>query len=163
VKPGSWGTPGTAEGVYRGRSLSYKTYSHGKTNYNASAYALSAKQNWYTQITLSLNNHPGRGITLWKKGLTDRAIKQLGDQIGDEHFDQQFFVHASPKRFLNIMLDSSTLRKKILQAHWPRGTTLSIKGNQLTFEMKDREMEITGVISLFDLLCDVAEAVEEVE
>ena len=162
VKPGSWGTPGNAEGIYRGRSLSFKTYSHGKTQYNASAYALSARKSWYSQIILSLENQPGRAITLWKKGLTDRAINQLGDQIGDEQFDKQFFAHESHKDFLNSMLDSSELRNQILKAHWPRGSNLTINENYLRFEMKDRQVETAGLISLFDLLCDVAEAVEKV-
>jgi hypothetical protein len=37
-----------------------------------------------------------------------------------------------------------------------------IRNKNLTFEMKAREVDIRGVISLFDLLCDVAEAVEAV-
>jgi hypothetical protein len=162
VKQGSWSLPGYARGDYRGRWLSFNTFSHEETNYNASAYALSVKKIWYTNVTLSVENQPNRGMTLWKKGFTDQSIKSLGISIGDERFDKTFIAHGNPKAFLVNVLNSPQLRKKILQANWPRGSTLVINGKYLTFEMKDREVAIGGLISLFDLLCDIAEVVEQV-
>lgn len=162
VKQGSWGTPGSAKGNYRGRQLRLKTYTHEETNYNGSAYALSTKKTWYTHITLSVDNQSNRSMTLWKKGLADRVFKSLGDRIGDERFDNMFIAQGSPEGYLANVLNSPELRKTILQAHWPRGSILMIRGNNLTFEMKAREVVIGGIISLFDILCDVAEAVEKV-
>jgi hypothetical protein len=162
VTPGSWSTPGSAKGNYRERRLKLKTYSHDETNYNRSAYALSTKKTWYTHVALSVDNQPNRDMTLWKKGFADRACKSFGDRIGDERFDNTFIAHGNPEGFLANVLNSPELRKTILKAHWPRGATLMLRNKHLTFEMKAREVDIRGVISLFDLLCDVAEAVEAV-
>jgi hypothetical protein len=79
--------------------------------------------------------------------------------VGDDEFDQAFLLRGRPEGFVARVFASLDLQQRI-----PRlrpGTGLMLVGTELWLEEPGLERDIGYLQFAFDLLCDIAERVEE--
>jgi len=79
-------------------------------------------------------------------------------QTGDELFDRQFSISSKPQSFAAAVLVLPDLRQRLL--HLRENTTIEFKGGQLSLERAALEWDEAYLHFLFDLLCELADAVE---
>ncbi|MEJ5202120.1 MAG: hypothetical protein WHV66_07780, partial [Anaerolineales bacterium] len=71
--------------------------------------------------------------------------------------DKRFIIKSAPESFAVRLFLNSSIRERFLQA---KSVNLSVDGNTLTFEQPGVLTKIPYLQFLFDLLVDLAEAVE---
>jgi len=78
-------------------------------------------------------------------------------QIGDEDMDRRFIIKSKPENFAASLLTAGGLRQKLLEA---RSLNIELDGRELHFEQIGLLTNVDYLRSVFDLLSDVAGAVE---
>lgn len=78
----------------------------------------------YARITILIKNRPNCSLEIERKNIFSRdRIK-----IGDPSFEEIFVISSQSEEFARRMLASTTLRKKLIKAHFDH---LSIKGEEI--------------------------------
>ena len=139
-------------GAYRGRALTLDTFTRRSGEHSTT----------YTRIVVPVNNASSLRLTLYEQGLLSEIGKLLGAQdiqTGDPELDRRFIIKGQPEDVIVRLLTSGGLYDKLLQA---RSLNLRVEGGQVRFEKRNIESDVDYLQSLFDLLSDLAEAVERV-
>lgn len=118
-------------GTYWGRTLTLET-------------SLAA-QDPYMRIVLSLNNPSNGYLSLRRRTFEHKA------------FDRQFTIESSPENLSNNLFASDSLCQRLLRVKLLR--SVKMEGQELYFEGAVTE-NVRYLRSLFNLLSDLAEAVE---
>jgi hypothetical protein len=149
---GLWGLQLCVTGTYRGRSLTLDTFTRG-------GGADSAPTS-YTRIVIFVNNQSHFYLALYEESVFSKIGKLFGAQdiqIGDEEIDRRFMIKGQPESVIVSLIATSGLRQKLLEA---RSLNLEMDGRELYFEEQGVEMDVNYLRFLFDLLSDMAEAIE---
>jgi hypothetical protein len=139
-------------GTYRGRSLTLDTFTRG-------GGADSAPTS-YTRIVIFVNNQSHFYLALYEESVFSKIGKLFGAQdiqIGDEEIDRRFMIKGQPESVIVSLIATSGLHQKLLKA---RSLNLEMDGRELYFEEQGVEMDVNYLRFLFDLLSDMAEAIE---
>lgn len=140
-------------GIYRGRSLTMFSFKQGKSQVPS------------TQIELVVNNKIGatlrlRGPFKADEAMSDRIISQMFEaaearQFGD---NQRFFIRSRPVHLITTMFRPGSLRTKLLQLE--NLVNIELEGQTLYLNQLGVLGDIEYLHCLFDLLSDLAEAIE---
>jgi hypothetical protein len=139
-------------GAYRGRALTLDTFTRRSGEHSTT----------YTRIVVPVNNASSLRLELYEQGLLSEIGKLLGAQdiqTGDQELDRRFIIKGQPEDAIVRLLTSGGLYDKLLQA---RSLNLRVDGGQVRWEKRNVESDVDYLQSLFDLLSDLAEAVERV-
>jgi hypothetical protein len=147
---GGFFSPIRVTGMYRGHGLVLDTFtrSSGKSSQT------------YTRIVLSANNPSDLSLAIYEEGVMSKIGKALGMQdiqLGDADLDQRFIIKGRPEEAIVNLLAFGSLRQKLLDA---RSLNLALDGQQVHFEERGVELDIGRLQFLFDLMSDLAEAIE---
>lgn len=137
-------------GTYHGHSLTLDTFTRGS----------GKSRTTYTRIVLFVNNQATAYLALYEEGVFSKIGKFFGMQdiqIGDEELDRRFIIKSRPENFAASLLLAGGLRQKLLET---RPLNIELDGRELHFEQVGVLMNVDYLRSLFDLLSDVAGAVE---
>jgi hypothetical protein len=152
-EPGSLlGHPPYVKGKYRGHELTLDTFRRGSGRNSTT----------YTRIILFVNNQSNLYLTLYEESVFSKIGKLFGAQdiqVGDEEIDRRFMIKGQPEDSVTRLLTPISLRQKLLEA---RSVNLEVDGRELHFEKKGEESDVNYLQFLFDLLSDLAEAVERI-
>ena len=102
---------------------------------------------------------------IWKffffGGVFSKIFRWKVVQIGDEHFDKQIIIRSKPKNFATQALSSTELRKRLWE---PLGAgNIKVSGQKLSYRDFDIVTDVEYLQTLFDTLCELAEAIENVD
>jgi len=141
-------------GNYRGRALRLDAFAR---RYGASDVTR------YTRIVLAVNNRAGVVLTLRREGVLSPIAKALGAEdirLGDEEVDRRFLIQSRPATFAAELFTSRELRQRLLQIRALH--LVAVNGTELRFEQVEVgiEKDVDYLLSLFDLLSDLAEQLE---
>ncbi len=150
LEPGGIFSPMRVTGYYRGRPLTLDTFtrSSGKSSTT------------YTRIRLGVNNPPALSLAIYDENVLSKIGKALGMQdvqTGDDELDRRFTIKGQPEPVIARLLTSIGLRQKLLEA---RSLHVEVKDRELHFEQRGAESNADHLQFLFDLLSDLAEAVD---
>ncbi len=145
-------SPIRVTGTYRGHGLILDTFtrSSGKNSQT------------YTRILLSANNPSNLALAIYEEGVMSKVGKALGMQdiqVGDADLDRRFIVKGRPEDAVVNLFAFGNLRQRLLDA---RSLNLTLNGDQVRFEARGVELDIGRLQSLFDLMSELADAVEKV-
>jgi len=136
-------------GTYRGRHLKLDT--HQVQEPPSGEYDQGVTYT-FTRTTISVNAPPEAELSLSAK-----FILGGGELVGDKQFDRQFVIKSQPKGLAAKVFASPELRQHAFQT---RSTKFKLAHRELIWSKSDVEPDVEYLHSVFDLLCDVAEAVE---
>lgn len=148
--PGSFLRNPSVAGTYRGRNLTLDSFMRGS----------GKNRTTYTRIVTSVNNLTQLSMKVYQETVFSKVGKLLGGQdikIGNEQFDQRYIIRGQPEMDVVLLLSSIGLQQKLLQ---DRTFNFDLKGSELYFEKRGIEKNVDQLQRVFDLLCDIAEAVE---
>jgi len=149
-EPGGLLSPMRVTGTYRGRPLTLDTYtrSSGKSSTT------------YTRIRLGVNNPSALSLAIYDENVLSKLGKALGMQdiqVGDDELDRRFTFKGQPQPVIASLLTSIGLRQKLLEA---RSVHVEVKGQEVYWQQRGAESNADYLQFLFDLLSDLAEAVD---
>ena len=149
-EPGALFSPMRVTGTYRGRPLALDTYtrSSGKSSTT------------YTRIRMSVNNPSALSLAIYDENVLSKLGKVLGMQdiqVGDDELDRRFTFKGRPEPVLASLLTSAGLRQKLLEA---RSVHVEANGQEVYWQHRGAESNADYLQFLFDLLSDLAEAVD---
>lgn len=149
-EPGGFlGSP-RVTGAYRGHSLTLDTFTRGA----------GKNQHVYTRIVLFVNNQDNAYLALYRESVFSKIGKFFGMQdiqVGDEDLDRKFIIKSRPENFAASLLLIGNLRQQLLEAG---AVNIELDGRELHFEQLGVLTNQEYLRSLFDLLSDLAAAVE---
>lgn len=79
--------------------------------------------------------------------------------LGDAAFDQGFLLRGRPAEFVAAVLAPADLRQRLLQLR--SGTGLVLRAEDLLLQRHGLERDVEYLHFVLDLLCDLAERIEE--
>ena len=143
-------SPMRITGAYRGHALTLDTFtrSSGKSSTT------------YTRIRMSVNNPSALSLAIYDENVLSKLGKALGMQdvqVGDDELDRRFTFKGQPEPVLASLLTSVGLRQKLLEA---RSVHVEAKGQEVYWQHRGAESNADYLQFLFDLLSDLAEAVD---
>jgi hypothetical protein len=144
-EPGGVLSPMRITGTYRGHLLTLDTFT---------------QRNTYTRIILSVNNPSALTLAIYDGNVLSKIGKALGKQgiqVGDDELDQRFTFKGQPETVIVGLLTSISLRQKLLEAG---SLHVDVKDRELHFEQRGEESNADRLQFLFDLLGDLAEAID---
>lgn len=150
--PGSFFKRPSAAGTWHGRALRLFTTVSGTPG--------SGSSTTYTVITLSLNNLKSITLTMSEESLFRQvASLMLGEnvQIGVEAFDKRFRIQCNPPEAAPAIFLQNNLHIRLLQT---RSLRITVNGGELRYQHVNVETDKNHLLFLFDLLDDLAAAVE---
>lgn len=151
LQPGGFfGENNVVSGVYRSHYLRLDTFSRGS----------GKSRSHYTRIVLAIQNPAGVALELYQEGIFSRMGKALGMQeiqTGDEELDRRFMIKGEPQTTVVGLLTSIGLRQKLMEARAPH---IQVRGQEVYYEKRGIETNIDTLNFLFDLLSDLAQAVD---
>lgn len=150
--PGTFFKRPSAMGAWRGRALHLFTRTTGTPGDGTSTT--------YTVITLSLNNSKGIVLTLGEEGLFRQVASLMlteNARIGVEAFDKRFKIHCQPPAAAASIFMQNNLPVRLMSAPSLR---IEVRGNALEYRQVNVEAEQARLLWLFELLGDLAAAVE---
>jgi hypothetical protein len=139
-------------GVYRRRLLTLDTFTRSSGRHSVT----------YTRLVVTVSNTSGLGLALYEQGLLSQVGKLLGMQdiqVGDEELDRRFVIKGQPEAAIVNLLTFGGLRQSLLQA---RSLNINVEGQHVRFEKKGGESDVDYIQFLFDLLSELAAAVERI-
>ena len=142
--------PMRVAGNYRGRPLTLDTF----TRHNGK------NSTTYTRIQLGTNNPCALSLAIYDENVLSKLGKALGMQdiqTGDDELDRRFTIKGQPEPVIASLLTSVGLRQKLLEA---RSVHVEVKGQQVYWQQRGAESNADYLQFLFDLLSDLAEAVD---
>lgn len=137
-------------GTYRSHSLTLETFTRGT----------GKSRTTYTRIVLFVNNQTGAYLALYEEGFFSKIGKFFGMQdiqIGDEELDQRFIIKSRPESYAAGLLRVGGLRQRLMEM---RPLNIELDGRELHFEQVGVLKNLDYLRSLFDLLSDLAGAIE---
>jgi hypothetical protein len=149
-EPGGLFSPMRITGTYRGHPLTLDTFTR-RSGKNSTTY---------TRIMLSVNNPSALTLAIYDENVLSKVGKALGMQdiqVGDDELDRRFTIKGQPEPVIAGLLTSIGLRQKLLEA---RSLHVDVKDRELHFEQRGAESNADHLQFLFDLLSDLAEAVD---
>jgi len=142
--------PMRVAGNYRGRSLTLDTFTrHSGKNSTT-----------YTRIQLGTNNPCALSLAIYDENVLSKLGKALGMQdiqTGDDELDRRFTIKGQPEQVIANLFTSIGLRQKLLEA---RSVHVEVRGQQVYWQQRGAESNADYLQFLFDLLSDLAEAVD---
>ena len=149
-EPGTLFSPMRVTGTYHGRPLALDTFtrSSGKSSTT------------YTRIRLGANNPSALSLAIYDENVLSKLGKALGTQdiqVGDDELDRRFTFKGQPQQVIAGLLTSIGLRQKLLEA---RSVHVEVKGQEVYWQQRGAESNADYLQFLFDLLSDLAEAVD---
>jgi hypothetical protein len=151
---GLWGLQLCVTGAYRGRRLTLDTFTRGGGGDSPSTS--------YTRIVIFVNNQSHVYLVLYEEDVFSKIGKLFGAQdiqLGDEEMDRRFMIKGQPENVIMSLLTTGGLRQRLLEA---RSLNLEMDGRELCYEKQGVETGVNYLRFLFNLLSDMAEAVERV-
>jgi hypothetical protein len=149
-EPGGIFSRTVVTGNYRGRPLTLDTFTrHSGKNSTT-----------YTRIQLGVNNPSALSLAIYDENVLSKVGKALGVQdiqTGDDELDRRFIIKGQPEPVIASLFTSISLRQKLLEAH---SVHVEVKGQQVYWQQRGAESNADYLQSLFDLLSDLAEAVD---
>ena len=141
----------TLSGVYRHRQLvladsAQSVYRNGK---RTSSMLTNATTNLHVALAQPQTNK----LTLHR---TNNVKKSL--PVGDEEFEGRFNISCEPDGFAQAFLAQESLRQKLLQIK--PGGQIEIKENEVVYDQTDRVLNPERILTLLDMACSVADAVD---
>ena len=149
-EPGGLLTPMRITGAYRGHALTLDTYTRSSGKNSTT----------YTRILLSANNPSALSLAIYDENVLGKIGKALGMQdiqVGDDELDRRFTFKGQPEPVITGLLTSISLRQKLLEA---RSVNVEVKGREVGWRQRGEESNADNLQFLFDLLSDLAEAVD---
>jgi hypothetical protein len=137
-------------GTYRGHQLTLDTFTRGT----------GKSRQTYTRMVLFVNNQTNAYLALYQESVFSKVGKFFGMQdvqVGDEDFDRRFIIKSRPENYVSGLLMTGDLRQKLLEA---RSVNIELDGRELHFEQLGFLTKQEYLRSVFDLLSDVAAAIE---
>ncbi len=151
-EPGSFlGGGARVTGAYHNHPLTLDTFTRGS----------GKSRTTYTRIVLFVDNPANIYLALYQESVFSKIGKFFGMQdfqIGDEEVDRRFIIKSKPESFAASLFTSISLRQQLLQA---RVLNVEVDGRELTFEQVGLLNDVEYLKFLFDLLCQLAERVEQ--
>ena len=114
----------------------------------------------YTRIRMSVNNPSALSLAIYDENVLSKLGKVLGMQdiqVGDDELDRRFTFKGKPEPVITGLLTSIGLRQKLLEA---RSVNVEVKGQEVCWRQRGEESNADNLQFLFDLLSDLAEAVD---
>jgi hypothetical protein len=152
--PGNyWRKSPSVSGTYHGHSLVLDTFSCGAGNSRIT----------YTRIVVELNNPSGLNLAISGEGVGSGLKKMFGVKeilVGDEALDAKFFIQGSPEVAVQRLLSNTSLRQKLLET---QSLHVELKGQHIIYQQRRFEANPEKLLNLFDLLANIAEAVNRLE
>ncbi len=152
-EPGGFlGSP-RVTGTYRGHTLTLDTFTRGT----------GKSRQVYTRIVLFVNNQENAYLALYQEGVFSKIGKFFGMQdiqVGDEDLDRKFIIKSRPENFAASLLLIGNLRQRLLESG---SLNIELDGRELHFERIGVLTNQENLRSVFDLLSDLAAAVERTE
>jgi len=143
---------GRITGTYRGHDLTLDTYKY-------------LGIDLYMRIVLSVSNRAGGSLLVLGKPFGNQS-----SHVADTQFDQFLISESQPEDFVAEVFASTDLRQGFqdaVQGIGPGCYYVEVSGHILRFEHQPRwhffrgvDRKVDRLQSLFDVLCDVAEAVD---
>jgi len=143
-------SPMRVTGTYRGHSLTLDTFTR-STGKNSTTY---------TRIQMGANNPSALSLAIYDENVLSKVGKALGMQdiqTGDDELDRRFTIKGQPEPMIASLFTSIGLRQKLLQA---RSVHVEVRGQQVYWQQRGAESNADHLQFLFDLLGDLAEAVD---
>ena len=144
-------------GTYRGRSLRLGVV-HFRGGFT-DEYGYTIPQSFFSRIVMDIDNPSNSFMSLKTAGLLAQIAKAFGVEgirTGQDAFDHRFMIMSRPKEFASSVFQSPELRDQLIRM-------------RISFKIRVREnkLELHGTTNvelsyfrIFDLLCDIAEAIE---
>jgi hypothetical protein len=143
----------TVGGTYRGRPLQLYTFTRGS----------GRSKSTYTAVSIATNSPAGWSLSLRPERWYDPLAKSLGMkdvEIGDAMFDQRFRVNANPPEIaIAVLRGNEVLRSTLMQAP---PFNIELKSGFVQHNQRGFESNIERLEALFNVMSDVADAVETV-
>ena len=130
------------KGEYCGRYVRFDIVSHSNDEW----------QVYDMQLMMYVDNQAGLVL-----GLREREDKQESE---DAKSEWRIEIDSHPEMAGDKLLTSTGLREKLLQLH--DGVELQVEGNEIHFKQALNE-EVEYILHLFDLLCELAKVIEQIE
>ncbi len=150
-EPGNlWGRGMKVQGVYRGHELVLDTFSV--------YYGDSRKI--YTRVILPTSNPAGLQLEIFEEGLLGKLGKALGMkdvQVGNDAIDQRFIIRGQPEDRVASLFTSINLQQRLLEA---RRLHFKLAGSQLSCQRPGAVRDESILMSIFDLIVDLADQIE---
>jgi len=143
-------SPMRVTGTYRGHPLTLDTFTR-STGKNSTTY---------TRIQMGANNPSALSLAIYDENVLSKVGKALGMQdiqTGDDELDRRFTIKGQPEPMIASLFTSIGLRQKLLQA---RSVHVEVRGQQVYWQQRGAESNADHLQFLFDLLGDLAEAVD---
>lgn len=111
----------------------------------------------YMRITVSVKNPSRSSLVVKKRGLVGRFLESEGIQIGYEDFDRGFTIECEPEHFATRLFVFPSLRERLMQVPF---VDIELEGQQLRYRRSSVLRNREKLQALFDLMSDLANAVE---
>lgn len=140
-------------GEYRSRpiTLTNVTESDGESSRTYSTITANILFNPVPSASLSISP-----VNIFNK--IGRAMGMTDISIGDPDFDDRHSVKSSPPELATSLLGDEMLRHELTQLN--KWQSIQLKGGDLTFNSRIDERDITRLERIFNLLSDLADAIE---
>lgn len=79
--------------------------------------------------------------------------------VGDDEFDRAFLLRGQPEEIVATVFAPAELRQRVLELR--PGTELMLRGTEIWLSEPGLERDVDYLQFVLDLLCDLAERVEE--
>jgi hypothetical protein len=153
-EPGSfWGRTMSLTGTFRGRPLKLDTF----------RVQMGRNSVLFTRIRVKIENRNGVRLSLRKEGLGSKLGKLLGAsdiQTGDDELDRRYMIKGQPQDFVVRLLSIVNLRQKILASSI---NAINVDEAGVSYEKRGFQANLEGLLAMFGLLSDLADAVERME
>ena len=146
----------TVKGIYRGHELQMYIHQH------TSGTAKNRRTSTSTRIAMTVDNPAGLRLELSEEKILGRIGKQLGMQdiqLGDTELDRRFMIKGEPAEVVGQIFMSEALRQKLLALP---SLKLELNGTTLRYEKPGAEKKAERLTGLFELMAEMAAAVERV-
>ena len=118
----------------------------------------------YTRMEMSLKNDRRVYARLYKRGAfkhTDRAFGVPNVTFGIAELDQRFEVKSSPAEFVPTLISSrKQIYQNLLRVHTEHNVGVEVEGDAMVFEEQGVETSPEYLMTIMDLLTEIADAVE---
>ncbi len=147
-----------AEFIEGGFFRSSKVEAHiGDATVILDTYSVSAgdSSTTYTRIKAAFQNRDDFQFKVFRTGLVSKIGKALGAQdieIGDEEFDRAFTLQSNNESRLQMLLMNQRIRQLI---EGQKSIHLSLRNNELNFEVQGVIRDVERLKALFDLFREV--------
>ena len=143
-------------GTYRGRSLRLGVFHfRGSTD----KYGYPIPESFTSRIVMDIENPSNSFMSLKTAGRLAKIAEAFGlkgNHTGHNAFDRRFTIICRPKDLALSVFRSPELRDRLMRIRIP--IKIRVRKNRLELHGTDRVE--TAYFMIFDLLCDIAEAID---